>query len=578
MAVVDTAFPRRSVFTLRVRVNYTLRFRVSSWSGHGLWGSTAGGGPGPGSRSASRTGTAGTPIWMTGTPNIPSSRSTAGVTGLRQPLGYLCISIAALGPQGGAPTPTARDRLPTPPPFRPTPVLAAAILRVEDDLPVPTQNKSKLLQLGVRQKVLLILLGVLLVALTASSWLILRDLEQRTLTGMQQRGADIARYVSQSMVYSVVGYDYHTAQLLLDEIGRSGEVVYARVIGSRGNVMAEIDRRERHRGDVLMFERDIVLDNHTIGKLVLGVTTERLARELAEQKASLIQGQVLIIFMIALVEFLALSFFIVRPITIMSRVLGEDLAQGGALPRDIPIRSRDELGDVARQFNRLRAALNDAHGRLQNKVESADEELRRQASEMAKMNEELSRLSVTDPLTGLHNRRYFESIAGMEIASALRYRAPASLMLIDLDFFKRVNDTYGHDVGDQALREVARVLRRQVRETDILCRLGGEEFVVYCKHSDRAGALALAQKLRDTFAAHEFNIEGHVIAMTVSVGIDTLLDEDGATSLEELYKRADISLYYSKRHGRNRVTHYANIGETDSRAAERATGGSDDPG
>jgi diguanylate cyclase (GGDEF)-like protein len=421
---------------------------------------------------------------------------------------------------------------------------------------------KELLRLGVRQKVVLILFTVLLTALTVSSLLLLKELETRTLRDIQRNGNDISRYVSKSLAYSVVGYDYHTIQLLLDEITQSEDVVYAKVLSSKGNLMAEVDRRTGDGTNLVRFESEIIFDDTPVGRLELGISTVGMLAQLEEQKGKLFWREALVILLIALGEFLALSFFIVRPITTISRVLGDGLDSSGVIPRDIPLDSADELGDVARQFNHMRRALNDANRRLQSKIESADIELHQKAAELKAINKELKRLSVTDPLTGLYNRRYFESLVANEIASALRYRESGSLLILDLDHFKSVNDMHGHDAGDQVLRETALLLQANVRESDIVCRLGGEEFVVYCRKADRDAALHIAEKLRTALANHEFDVNDASLRLTTSVGLDTLLADDSTRNLATLYKRADIALYYSKTKGRNRASHFADITST----------------
>ena len=160
--------------------------------------------------------------------------------------------------------------------------------------------------------------------------------------------------------------------------------------------------------------------------------------------------------------------------------------------------------------------------------------------------------SERDALTGLFNRRHFAAEATAELARAHRTHSPSSILIADIDFFKKVNDQYGHPAGDQVLKEVANVLASNVRATDVVARLGGEEFIVLMPHTTRDGAMALAEKLRSSMDKHPMQVEAQTLAVTVSVGVSELAaDQDG--SFEDLYIAADTALYAAKSHGRNRV-------------------------
>jgi diguanylate cyclase (GGDEF)-like protein len=172
--------------------------------------------------------------------------------------------------------------------------------------------------------------------------------------------------------------------------------------------------------------------------------------------------------------------------------------------------------------------------------------------------EETERSAVTDPLTGLYNRRFFASTFEREVRRGRRYGMALSLIMLDLDGFKEVNDEYGHLFGDLVLRRVAKLVRRAIRESDTPCRYGGEEFAVFLPETERLGAYAVAERVRRrverSFA--ESPTGGREVAMTVSGGIASF-PEDGER-LEELVRRADESLYRAKALGKNRIAlHHA---------------------
>ena len=160
-------------------------------------------------------------------------------------------------------------------------------------------------------------------------------------------------------------------------------------------------------------------------------------------------------------------------------------------------------------------------------------------------------LAITDPLTGLFNRRYLEANIGRLTLSSASGR-PLSLLLADIDHFKRVNDAHGHPVGDRVLREFAERLRRLMRGSDLVCRLGGEEFVVVMPGTTLEEARHVGERVCASVAAEPFQVAGgSTLRVTASVGVAALCDH--TDSVEALLERADVALYAAKREGRNRV-------------------------
>ena len=162
-------------------------------------------------------------------------------------------------------------------------------------------------------------------------------------------------------------------------------------------------------------------------------------------------------------------------------------------------------------------------------------------------------MAITDALTGLHNRRYMETHLSTLVEQAASRGKPISLLILDIDYFKSVNDTYGHDAGDDVLREFAVRLRKSIRNIDLACRYGGEEFVVVMPETDMGVATTVAERLRRRIATEPFPIqqEMQLLDVTISIGIAGLHGaEDNAAAM---LKRADQALYRAKRDGRNRV-------------------------
>ena len=164
--------------------------------------------------------------------------------------------------------------------------------------------------------------------------------------------------------------------------------------------------------------------------------------------------------------------------------------------------------------------------------------------------------AVTDPLTGLYNRRYMETHVGTLVDQAAARDKPLSVLVLDIDYFKSINDTYGHDAGDDVLQDFAIRIRKSIRGIDLACRYGGEEFVVVMPETDMAVATMVAERLRRRIASEPFPIQKgpRTIDVTISIGIAALAPDDDAAAV---IKRADQALYRAKRDGRNRVVPYA---------------------
>lgn len=435
-----------------------------------------------------------------------------------------------------------------------------------------------LFRLGIRQKMLLVLLTVLLTALTVSGWFALQEEKNDTLQEINQRGTDISRFVAKALAYSVVGYDYHTLQLLLDEIVLSDDVGYAKVTNAKGNTMAESGSLdEGDATNLVTFNQDIALENEVVGTLSLGLSTAHTIQRLESQKYSLVKREAFIIILIALGEFFALSFIIIRPVSIMSRTLTEGVDENGQIVGPVPITSTDEFGQLAQQFNYLSAQLNKANLRLQTRIDAADEQLLetnrqllKQSEELHHINDEFKKLSVTDSLTGLFNRRRFEDLMATEMEMSLRHGDTNSLLIVDIDHFKKVNDRYGHPGGDRVLEQVAKVLQSRLRKTDILCRIGGEEFVALCKRANKTAALEIGEKLRLAVESLEVPFGKDNIRITISVGIATVNDGNIDHTADNLYRQADLAVYRSKETGRNIVTHFDDMDSAQNLATQNS--------
>ncbi|MFI0846214.1 PleD family two-component system response regulator [Mesorhizobium sp. IMUNJ 23232] len=226
--------------------------------------------------------------------------------------------------------------------------------------------------------------------------------------------------------------------------------------------------------------------------------------------------------------------------------------------RFLPIILLADLGDENRIIRGLELGVNDylvrpideheltARLRTQVKRKRYNDHLRASVTQTIEM-------AVTDGLTGLHNRRYLDSHLRTLFDRAVSRRRPLSVLILDLDRFKSINDTHGHDGGDDVLREFAGRLRKNVRGIDLACRYGGEEFVVVMPDTEASIAERVAERIRAEIERNPFAVgkEGLTIGLTISVGVSSVLRK--RDTVEDLMKRADLALYEAKSGGRNRV-------------------------
>ncbi len=228
----------------------------------------------------------------------------------------------------------------------------------------------------------------------------------------------------------------------------------------------------------------------------------------------------------------------------------EEFAKAAAfIDRELePQRSLEDLGSSAQQ---ALVDLNLEYEAVMRRMEELMAENERVAAELREANLKLSELAATDSLTGLPNNRAFREALGRELARSQRAGTPVALIMVDIDFFKRVNDTYGHAAGDDVLRAVAQSLRGALRAGDLAARYGGEEFVLLLPATDLAGASVVGERVRRAIESTPVALtDGTSLGVTASFGVALAR---GVGDASGVFARADAALYAAKRGGRNRV-------------------------
>ncbi|MEI7611602.1 MAG: diguanylate cyclase [Betaproteobacteria bacterium] len=222
----------------------------------------------------------------------------------------------------------------------------------------------------------------------------------------------------------------------------------------------------------------------------------------------------------------------------------------GDLTRRVTIKNEDEIGLLSKAFNSMTGKLQSIILSQQDQtvhLEKMNTVLEGEIASRKLIEAQLRDLAEIDSLTHISNRRKLDQFLDNEMHRANRFGHPLSLIMLDLDHFKQVNDRHGHGVGDEVLKSVARLVSDSVRDVDLFARYGGEEFVIVCTETDLKGACVLAEKIRQTVENHAFN---PVEQVTISLGVAEFMPGE---SMDSVLKRADEGLYEAKNKGRNRV-------------------------
>jgi len=209
---------------------------------------------------------------------------------------------------------------------------------------------------------------------------------------------------------------------------------------------------------------------------------------------------------------------------------------------------------ILQEANQELSSLNLSYEMLMIELKQAKEKAEKLALDLKEANSQLRKLVFRDSLTGLFNHRYFQELMEQEFSRSQRYKRQLSLVMLDIDRFKKINDSHGHPTGDLVLNAVSSVIKGQTRDSDIVARYGGEEFAIILPETDRNGALVLAERCRRVVEQTDIRTDGRAIKITVSVGVTTYGPEMIQITKSEMIDAADKALYNSKRGGRNRVS------------------------
>lgn len=223
----------------------------------------------------------------------------------------------------------------------------------------------------------------------------------------------------------------------------------------------------------------------------------------------------------------------------------------------------DFMGEFSESFNGMVRDLEQTHTDLKKEIEihkqtqktlqHAKEKTEKLAQELKDANKQLKEMAFRDGLTGLYNHRYFKKLMAHELNRSERYKNSLSFFMLDLDHFKKVNDEFGHPVGDIVLKEVSRTIQNSIRACDVAARYGGEEFIVVLPETGLKEATVVAERLRKTVEDLTISANHHSINVTISVGLTTYIASKRKKKKSDIISEADNALYHAKKNGRNQI-------------------------
>lgn len=419
--------------------------------------------------------------------------------------------------------------------------------------------------MGIRAQLTLLVPGVVAIALSVVATLAVRasnrdaleEFKELNLTALEALSVTVATSVAQNDMSALDTVVAHATERL--EVHGLMELA---VIDDAARVMAHSSPEKFNRvladpftqqaigsdGPVWVREGNVLrIATPAVSGIRWATVTARFS--LAQMESTFwevrkrwVLGTIGLFFFIAGALFFGLNRVVIRPVAVLQqsvRRMGE-----GHLSTRVPTLPGREMSELSDIVNRMATAL-------QTERENLERTVAERTRELSEANSRLERLAVTDGLTGLFNHRRFQESLHSELLRCERHKRPLAVLMLDVDFFKRVNDSMGHPAGDELLRRLAEVLSRDLRATDLISRYGGEEFAVLLPETTKAEAMQVAERMREAVEQKINETRAWTQTITVSIGVATF-PEDGKTA-EVVLDAADQALYVAKRQGRNRV-------------------------
>jgi diguanylate cyclase (GGDEF)-like protein len=418
---------------------------------------------------------------------------------------------------------------------------------------------------GIRGQLTVLVPGVVAIGLVSLAFLAaeqqrrddMNELRVRRLQVLQAIGLTAAVQIAQNDMA-----DLDTLVALFTENNRGREMLELAIVDDDGRVLASSDPETFNQVLNDDFAKSAISSESPVwkwdartlrlavparagirwGTVVTRWGLEGLEASVARTRAQWIGVALALFLVLSAILFLGLDRLVVQPVRALQRAVRK-IEEGALNVRAPQLRGR-EMSDLSENINRMAAALQAQRDNLEHAVEERTKELQ-------DLNTRLERLAVTDGLTGVYNHRRFQEQLATEVLRSGRTGRPLSVLMVDVDLFKRVNDAMGHPAGDELLRRLATVLGTGLRATDMLARYGGEEFAVILPETPRSEATAVAERMRSAVEERVNADARWTQKVTVSIGVATW-PENGKTP-QALLVAADQAMYSAKHQGRNQV-------------------------
>ncbi len=414
--------------------------------------------------------------------------------------------------------------------------------------------------------------------MSASAFFNYQTQKTTTLSNIISQSEMLGSFIVSITPEAILSYDFDALNNYMEEINKGEDVVYAIILTPEGKPLTSyVDRRDNfisekmqntkiiqleklieeltHNKNIIQQSFPIFYKNNLLGNFKLGVSKYRMENDLRDKLVHQIIVSLILTVLLGIGIFIVFRYYAMKPIKQL--ILGAQRISGGILDKKVNIKSNDELGHLGQAFNQMMA-------KLKSSIEDKDEALTTvkelnlyleervvdRTKELKEVNEQLEKLAMNDSLTGLPNRFSIQNRLNNLFIEAKRDSSFFTVVMMDLDRFKDINDTLGHDCGDQLLIEVGLRLKEILRPSDFLGRLGGDEFAILLSETDENNARTVAKKIQSALEP-SFYLSEMAFSVSASIGI-AAYPQHGNTS-STILKSADVAMYYAKK---NKLEYY----------------------
>ncbi|MFO0596205.1 MAG: diguanylate cyclase [Myxococcaceae bacterium] len=419
--------------------------------------------------------------------------------------------------------------------------------------------------MGIRGQLTLLVPGIVALALAIGTVFEVRRERRESLEDFRLRNEKVLQAIGVTVAVQIAQNDMGGLDTLIAHLSESlqqRDLLELAVLDDQGRVLAHSDPQRFNsvvsdpfslaaiRADGVTFKREgqaYLQSAPSVSGIRWGTVTarfslERIGGQFERTRNRLALTSLLIFLVVGAILFWGLDRLVVRPVLTLQHAVRR-MGEGHLTTRVPPLRG-SELGELTDTINRMASAL-------QHERENLERAVNERTRELSEANARLERLAVTDGLTGVFNHRRFQEQLQAELLRSERHKRPLGVLMVDVDFFKKVNDAMGHPAGDELLRRLAQVLGTDLRQTDLIARYGGEEFAVILPETTKSEAMQVAERMRMAVESRINTGTPWPHKVTVSIGVATY-PEDGTTG-EQVLNAADQAMYVAKRQGRNRV-------------------------